>query len=92
MSNDVEPALQAFADEAVSIESRVRAVSFRPGDQRAVMLLDVFDAPREATLRLYERLKTYREVNGVECDVLITNSTTAAFVTRPDIPGGWPPT
>ena len=91
MADAVDPALLAFADEARRIEPRVRAVSFRPGDQRTVLLIEIVDVPREVTKRLYDRLKTYRDVNGVACDVLIMNSSTPQFVKKPEIPSGWPP-
>lgn len=91
MSDEFEPALLAFAAEARRVEARIRGISFRAGDTRTVMLLTLLDAPREVTKRLYDRLKTYREANGVNCDVLITNSTTPKFLGPPKFPEGWPP-
>jgi hypothetical protein len=55
------------------------------------MLIVTVDAARETTKRLYEGLKAYRAANGVDCDVLITNSTTPRFESPPRIPDGWPP-
>ncbi len=91
MSDEVDPDLLAFAAEARRIEPRIRGLSFRPGDHRTVMLLVLLDAPREVTKRLYDHLKTYREANEVDCDVLITNSTTPKFKGPIEIPKGWPP-
>lgn len=91
MSEQLDPALRDFADTERLFEPRTRGISFRPGDPRTVVLIVTVDAAREVTKRLYDRLKTYRAVNGVDCDVLITNSTTPKFGSHPDIPDGWPP-
>ena len=91
MSDEIDPVLREFADTARRIEPRIRGISFSPGDQRTVMLIVTVDAARETTKRLYEGLKAYRAANGVDCDVLITNSTTPRFESPPRIPDGWPP-
>lgn len=90
-ADSLDPVLRAFADEACRLEPRVRAVSFRPGDHRTVMILELLDVPREIATRLYKALKTYASVNGVDCDVVTLNSTTPKFVANPHIPKGWPP-
>lgn len=91
MNDELEAALLAFAAEARRIEPRVHRVSFRDGEQRTVLLLELLDAPPEVMNRLQGLLGTYRMVKGIDCDVIVTNSTKPKFLGPPEVPDCWQP-
>lgn len=90
MSEPLDPAFRALADEARRIEPRVQSISFRPGGARPFMLVELDGVTREAASRLHDVLSTSRDLGHVDCDIVVVN--TPPPPEGPSVaPKGWPP-